>query len=461
MRADLLVAEIGSTTTLVTAFGGLAGGEPRRLGQGQAATTVLDGDVTVGLMGAVARLRAALAEPLEWDKMVASSSAAGGLRMTVHGLVYDMTVRAAREAALGAGANLKLITAGEMTEDDIEDIRDVAPNIILLAGGVDYGEKDTVLRNARLLAESGLKYPVIYAGNAQAKTRVARILEKAGVRVFPVENVYPKIDTLNVEPTRAVIQDVFERHITEAPGMAKIREMVTGRIIPTPGAVMLGAKLLRGRIGDLAVLDVGGATTDVHSVTDGAAENARLAIAPEPTAKRTVEGDLGVFVSAGQVADLAGRAQLAAEIGCGEGELMGYCRPIPQTEREFALSGRLAAVAATTAMDRHVGGLTQLYGPSGRVTIMQGKDLTAVKWIIGTGGALTKLPQGRNILQSLNHRENTPRLFPKNGRVLQDSDYIMAAAGLMSDIYPQAALRLMQKSLGLTDDEFTDNGQDA
>ena len=40
-------------------------------------------------------------DKLEYGEMLATSSAAGGLKMTVHGLVYDMTAKAAKEAALG------------------------------------------------------------------------------------------------------------------------------------------------------------------------------------------------------------------------------------------------------------------------------------------------------------------------------------------------------------------------
>lgn len=447
MHADLLIAEIGSTTTLVTAFAGLTEGKPVEVGQGQTETTVLQGDVTIGLEKAIADMRAKAGEEITWKEMVASSSAAGGLRMTVHGLAYDMTVRAAKEAALGAGANIKMITAGELSQYDLDEITALAPNIILLAGGVDYGEKKTVIYNARLLAESGLKIPVIFAGNLTAKPEVTKILTDAGITVFPVENVYPKIDNLNVEPTRAVIQDVFEKHITEAPGMKKIRDMVTGRIIPTPGAVMLGAKLLQERIGDLVVLDVGGATTDVHSVTEGSAEYTAKAMEPEPFAKRTVEGDLGVFVSAPQVLELCDRAKLAERLECGVDQLMDFVRAIPKTEKEFQVSEEMASVAATVAMSRHAGRIEYLYGPSGRISITKGKDLTAVKWIIGTGGALTKLPAGRKIMESLNHKENSPQLFPRNGIVLQDRNYIMAAAGLMGGSYPEAAFALMQESM--------------
>ena len=449
MDADLLVAEIGSTTTLVTAFTGLEEGKPVDLAQGQAETTVLDGDVTIGLNKAIENMNANAGRTLTWKHMTASSSAAGGLRMTVHGLVYNMTVRAAREAALGAGANIKMVTAGELADYDIDELKEIAPNIILLAGGVDYGEKATVIANAKALASAGLRIPIIYAGNIAAKSQVERILTSAGMTVFPVENVYPGIDQLNVEPTRTVIQDVFEKHIMEAPGMSKIREMVTGRIIPTPGAVMLGARLLQSEIGDLVMLDVGGATTDVHSVTEGDPAIVAKSMAPEPFAKRTVEGDLGLFVSAPTVLEYCDKKALAAELDCDIEDLMDYCRAIPRTEKEILFSSALAKAATDTAMPRHAGVIDYLYGPAGRMTVTRGKDLTAVDWIIGTGGALTRLAAGQKILEELNYPESSPQLFPRHGKVLLDKNYIMAAAGLMSTLYPKAALSLMKESLGL------------
>ena len=108
---DVLIAEIGSTTTVVNAFNNV-NKDPVFLGQGLAPTTVSDGDVTIGLKDAVKDLESNLGETISWNSMLATSSAAGGLKMTVHGLVYDMTVKAAKEAALGAGAVLHMVTAG-------------------------------------------------------------------------------------------------------------------------------------------------------------------------------------------------------------------------------------------------------------------------------------------------------------------------------------------------------------
>ncbi|MEW6725037.1 MAG: GlmL-related ornithine degradation protein [Bacillota bacterium] len=449
MRVDVLVAEIGSTTTVVNAFDGLEA-EPRFIAQGAAPTSVLEGDVTIGLSGAIADLQRNLeAGELEWGAMYASSSAAGGLKMTVHGLVYDMTVRAAKEAALGAGAVLRYLTAGDLTDHDLESIKRIGPNIILLAGGVDYGERATVVANARRLASLGPLAPVIYAGNVAARHEAEAILADAGYRVFAVENVYPRIDELNIEPTRRVIQRVFEEHIIHAPGMDKIRELVTGTITPTPGAVMSAARLLKEDIGDLMVLDVGGATTDVHSVTEGSDEISRLLVSPEPTAKRTVEGDLGVFINARNIAELVGWEQLEEAVPGGR-DLFDQLKPIPDTPGLVELVVYLTGVAVETAVRRHAGRLKHLYGPTGRVTVAEGKDLSKVRWIIGTGGALTRLPGGREIMERLKRPQRGGELFPgADAQVLLDHDYILASLGVLGANHPAAAVALIRKSLRL------------
>lgn len=451
MRVDILIAEIGSTTTVVNAFDGIGRAEPAFVGQGSAPTSVLAGDVRVGLQGAIAELERQVGDKVSYGEMFASSSAAGGLRMTVHGLAYDMTVRAAREAALGAGAVLKHTTAGDLTESDLARVRDIKPNIILLAGGVDYGERATAVNNARRLAALGLNCPVIYAGNIAARDEVEDTLRSAGLKVISVANVYPRIDELDVEPTRRAIQRVFEQHIVQAPGMDRVRDMVTGTIIPTPGAVMNLAKLLKDEIGDLVVIDVGGATTDVHSVTEGSDEINRMLVSPEPVAKRTVEGDLGVYVNAANVCDLIDYTDLATEFGDLD-RMLAALNPIPDTPEQVRFVGRLTETAVFTAVARHAGEVKHLYGPGGRTTIARGKDLSRVQWLIGTGGALTRLPDGEAILSRLRDNRRGREMWPgPDAKVLLDQDYIMASLGTLASRYPAAALALARRSLRLDD----------
>ena len=454
MKVDVLVAEIGSTTTVVNGFTQIGTRAPVFIGQGHAPTTVLQGDVRIGLQGAIENLREGLGvEEISYDSMLAASSAAGGLRMTVHGLVYDMTVRAGKEAALGAGANIHMTTAGVLRDIDLEEIERIAPNLILLAGGTDYGERDTAIKNAEMLCTLTIKAPVIYCGNVQNQDMIRRIFEGAGRELYVTENVYPRLDELNIEPVRALIHRAFEAHITEAPGMAHVRDMVTGTIMPTPGAVMECAQMLHHEIGDVLVVDVGGATTDIHSVTEGSEEIALIQISPEPKAKRTVEGDLGVYVNAESLALMVGFDKLAKETGVDVAGVLEDYHPIPRSEEQLALTTSLAWHASSLAIKRHAGRLRYMYGASGRRAWAEGKDLSKVRWLVATGGALTRLPGRAKILERLTKlNESGEMLYPRPGsmRVLEDRHYIMAALGVLYRDYPEDAALLIKSDLGIS-----------
>jgi hypothetical protein len=441
LKIDALVAEIGSTTTVVSAFDGLVhfpSTTPLLVGQGVAATSVAQGDVGLGLAAARAELEAAIG-PLEPGVTLATSSAAGGLRMTVHGLTQKMTAMAAREAALGAGGVVEYVTAGALRDSDIRRIDEIAPGLLLLAGGVEGGDSETVLGNARRLAELEARPIVVYGGNSSVRDEAVAVLSAAGFQVRVTSNVYPEIDELDIVPARSVIHDAFEEHITHAPGMERIGEFVSGRILPTPGAVLVAAEVLAGAVGDLMVVDVGGATTDVHSVTDGSPEVSAIATEPEPHSKRTVEGDLGTYVSARHVIELLP-----------EGERPATLPPaLPATPDEIEAAVRLTRAAALTAVERHAGRLVHLYTPRGRQTVARGRDLTACRFLIGTGGALTRLPGGQSILMAT--RGAGERLMPPaDARCVLDREYVLAACGALSTYFhADAIVALMRHSTGI------------
>jgi uncharacterized protein (TIGR01319 family) len=410
MKVDILVAEIGSTTTVVNAFTDINTENPIFWGQGQAPTSVLDGDVRAGLQSAIDDLCVKKGvERIEYGEMIATSSAAGGLKMTVHGLVYDMTAKAAKEAALGAGGIIHVITAGRLRRTDLKKIQEIQPNLILIAGGVDYGERETALYNAEMIRSLNLNTPVIYAGNCENHEEIELIFdEESGVKLYIVDNVYPKIDDLNVEPCRKVIQDAFEAHIIHAPGMEHVRDMVTGPIIPTPGAVMECTKLLNEYIGNVITLDVGGATTDLHSVTEDGEQISKILIHPEPKGKRTVEGDLGVFVNMANIVELIGENKLREELSDIDLDaVMQSYKAVPKTPEEIKFVERLTKEAVCQAVSRHAGRIRYIYGPGGRNTVAEGKDLTQVKYIVGTGGALTRLPSRVDIIKEITKHDET------------------------------------------------------
>jgi hypothetical protein len=346
----------------------------------------------------------------------------------------------------------------------------------MLAGGVEGGDVETVLHNAEMLAQvdfaaatgagidaaagaaadhaaadhaapiqdrvlaAGKKPMVIYGGNSAVCDEACQILHAAGFDVRVTPNVYPGIDELDVVPARAVIHDAFEDHIIHAPGMERIGALVTGRILPTPGAVLVAAETLAETLGDLVVIDVGGATTDVHSVTDGSVEYAALQVEPQPHSKRTVEGDLGTYVSAPHVVEMLAQGERPTKLP----------PAIPTTPEEVHAALTLAHYAAVTGVQRHAGQLVHLYTPTGRQTVARGRDLTACRWVIGTGGAFTRLPGGEALLLDVRAKNGGDRLLPpKDARCVVDGDYVFACCGVLLAHFPAAAVvALLRSSLG-------------
>ena len=216
---------------------------------------------------------------------------------------------------------------------------------------------------------------------------------------------------------------------------------------------MEASKLLKASIGDLMTIDVGGATTDIHSVTDGDEEVSRHLLAPEPVAKRTVEGDLGVYVNMLNIVEMISIEKLVETLNMTEEEvshLMNHHVPIPTSPAQIEFVERLTKEAVEVSSKRHAGGYRNLFAGGGKKTFAEGKDLTAVKYIVGTGGALTRLPNRVELLKRVALCNNGTKLLPNaEAEVLIDSDYIMASLGVLSKENPEAALKLLKKSLKL------------
>ena len=445
MKIDCLVAEIGSTTTLINAF--QFNPSPVFLGSGLANTTV-DSDVRVGLQNAKQDLMNKLGViKVSSDEMFASSSAAGGLRMTVSGLVYEMTVKASKQAALNAGANIHHISSGMLEEIDLESIKEAKPNIILVSGGTDFGERETAYKNLVSILNLKLNIPIIYAGNIANHPRIKKefIKEIESREIRIVENVYPRVDFMNIQPLRSEIHKTFEEHIIHAKGMEHIKELVNQSIIPTPGSVLESTILLSEIYGNVMTIDVGGATTDIHSVCEPSDEY-RKYYEGQPIEKRTVEGDLGVFVNHNSVLKLTDYQKLLRKLCISSNEfdeLLNNYNYIPQTDLEKKLVYELTKTCVFHALNRHVGDLKSVYTSNGQKMIPEGKDLSQLQVIILTGGPLINLQDTEEIL--LNYfRENPTKLLPKSGiRIIKDEKYLLSSIGVLSKKYKDLSKQLL------------------
>jgi uncharacterized protein (TIGR01319 family) len=461
-----LAIDFGSTYTKIAAFD-LE--KEELVGTAQARTTV-ESDITNGFKAALSSLKDNIKfKESKIGGMVSCSSAAGGLKMVAVGLTRALTTKAAQEAVLGAGARLVDTYSFKLNANDIQEIGHKVPDLILLAGGIDGGDEKNIIHNARMLAQSTVKAPIIVAGNKNAADKVRTILKKAGKDIQLVDNILPELDRLRIEPAQDAIRGLFIQKITQAKGLSKARKMVDNIIMPTPLAVLKGAILLHDGTGeesgwgDLLVLDVGGATTDIHSIGDGrpAGSGTILKGLPEPYAKRTVEGDLGIRYNAASILEKVGEQRIiektlaqspdqkpTIDISAHIDFLSKNVGHVPQQEDECLIDTALAAVAAELAAHRHAGKIEETYFPTGKVQVQHGKDLTAFKAIIGTGGILA---HGRNpglILKSAGYDRSYPHILsPRSAGLWIDKYYILYAAGLLSETSPRKALRLMKKYL--------------
>lgn len=430
--------------------------------QGKSVTTVEE-DVTLGLERALSDAGIASQSLGGYSLRLACSSAAGGLSLTAIGLVPELTAEAARRAALGAGAVVRQVYSYCLTPKDIAQIREMEPDIILLVGGTDGGESSTIVHNAALLAKSRIHAPIIVAGNRNAAGRVMEILRREDMDVRLTDNVMPRLNLLNVEPAQEAIREVFLERIVKAKGLDRVQQMLQAVAMPTPSAVLAAARLLadgegeEDGWGDLLVVDVGGATTDVHSIAEGGPGGTDVIYRglPEPRLKRTVEGDLGLRINAAPLFAALGESRVRKLMG-GSGKsdlselvdrLSRDCSHIPQSEEEWALEAALGRGAVELAVARHAGEVEELLTPQGRKLFQRGKDLTEVATAIGTGGIFAHHPQAWEMLRGVQTNQDPFLLAPKHAQLCLDRDYIMWAAGLLSDAEPLAALRLLKRCL--------------
>lgn len=474
MKSLAILIDFGSTFTKITA---VDLGKSQVVGRSQAPSTVLT-DVREGLMQALQSLherfhvfpgRPSNLDMLEDHVVLASSSAAGGLRMAVIGLVPGLTVQAATQAALGAGAKVVGSLGFKLDAKAMQDIAIMRPDMVLLTGGTDGGDAATISHNASLLARSALSVPVVVAGNVAVGDAVCETLKNGGKEARRADNVMPRPGELAVESAREEIRRVFMERITEAKGLDKIRATIPV-VLPTPMAVLQGVLLgAQGHDdvpgwGDMLVVDVGGATTDVHSIGYGypGGESTIAQGLSEPFAKRTVEGDLGIRFNAGTLLSRVGLDYLEKELrevfpafAASSEDISEYIAGVsratdrvPQKPWHAAVDALLSRVAVDIAVERHVGKRERIVTREGEAWLHYGKDLRETRTLIGTGGVFIHNPHASFILQKgADAVAAFDVLRPKDPQTFIDSSYLLYAVGLLAENYPAIAARIFHRHI--------------
>ena len=436
-----LLADVGSTWTKLTAVD-----DSGCIAAQASAPTTVSTDIMIGFNAALAEIKAQ-AGIWEYD-LYACSSAAGGLAMIACGLVPDLTGQAAKEAVLGAGAKVLRVFGYNLNRDDLATIQALRPDMILLAGGTDGGNRQILMENAKALAEKVEPLPLVLAGNRNAAHEAAELLTEAGYAVEVTGNVMPELGKLDIEPARSSIRNLFLAHIVRAKGMDSLSRKLAGPLIPTPAAVLAGGRLLSREMDQLLMVDIGGATTDVYSygAEEVPAGMMRKGLEP-PRDMRTVEADIGMRYSLSSLVEQAGLDSIIAQAP--DQELWRR-----ELEQIMAVPGRLvcpeleeletvlAHQAVVISVTRHAGSVERIYSPTGFVDVLKGKDLRGIKTVVGIGGVLANSLQPDKILAI-----EPKGLLPENPKLMLDRDYVMAAAGLLAETRPDLAAKLLANSL--------------
>ena len=311
---------------------------------------------------------------------------------------------------------------------------------------------------------AGMKpgFPIVIAGNRAAAKECSEILKDCETYVCP--NVMPRFGVLETEPTQKKIREIFLNRIIGAKGMSSVTELLSGIMMPTPSAVLQAVELLskgiedENGIGELIAIDVGGATTDIYSIADGMPEQMNTVYKglPEPYAKRTVEGDIGMRYSVQGIVDCAGIKRISELSGIEEDSVAGLIEDLKKhtekvpcgDEKLENLDFALASCAIEEAVKRHAGTISEAYTMMGKTFVQEGKNLTKVGQIVVTGGSLIHTKKTAEIAEHALFSEQTPAsLKPKKADVWVDRAYILAAMGLLSSYYPKTAIRIMKKEL--------------
>jgi len=491
----IIATDCGSTTTKAILIE-YVDGEYRQTVRGEAPTTVEAplNDVTRGVVNSVTELEELarlkynnpnikfLSDDAEKtiiiprngdigaDAYISTSSAGGGLQMMVTGVVASMTGESAERAALGAGAIVMDVIASNdkrLNHEKIERIRELRPDMILMAGGIDGGTTKHVVEMAELIGAAdpkprlgaGYKLPIIYAGNNKATEEIDKTLGQK-VNLMMTDNLRPTLEFENLGPARDKIHDIFMEHVMQqAPGYNKLMEwtraQIDGKIeqraiMPTPAAVgnIMQTIAKQGGI-EVVGVDIGGATTDVFSV-----------FTSEFVFNRTVSANLGMSYSISNVLASAGLPNILrwVPLDIDESGLRNMIknkmiRPttIPALLEELVLEQAIAKEALRLAFIQHKEFAVSLKGIQQNRDISQAfsqdttgntiVNLMTLDLIVGSGGVLSHAPRRQQTAMML-----VDAFLPEGiTRLAVDSIFMTPHLGVLAELNPEAATEVFNK----------------
>lgn len=217
------------------------------------------------------------------------SSANGGLSTLIIGLTHSYSLKYATNIAYNSGINV----IDSIVFQDIEDysIPSDLIDVVIVVGGIDSNGGIFDERLYSYLAK--LNYSnVVYVGNAQDAVSISSSVE--GLLVLP--NIID--DRLHIveKHLKEYLTNLYQQDIEGKEDIKHLYKITGNQIYPTPFVVNKSLPLIHESFSvtdPFILLDIGGATTDVHYSKDLVNDN----IVTEQGHDRLVFKKLGVFKS--------------------------------------------------------------------------------------------------------------------------------------------------------------------
>ncbi len=385
-----------------------------------------------------------------------SSSAHGGLSVAALGLVPDLTLQAAQAAALSAGAKITSVYSYQLNSNDIARLNRECPDILLFSGGTDGGNTSFVEHNAKILRDLDPATVILYAGNRDAVDLVTRELSDHPL-VF-AGNVLPDLREPCPESAREAIRRVFLDRIVEGKGLSELVRHTGTEPRPTPLAMLEFVQAIgqAGNLGRFVLVDMGGATTDIYSHGQMTAEEETVLThgLPEPVTKRTVEGDLGMRISAASAVEAAAPwvQRLQKSMDVTDETLQSWVTSIsadpgrlPADELESDLDELLSLACIGCAVSRHAGRMEIVYTANGPTELRRGKDLRRYDAVVCSGGFSSRGNNPQKAFDILPFDERgRVILTPNRARILYDREYLFP---LLANAFQVAGRPAVKKAL--------------
>lgn len=340
-------------------------------------------DFEAGIARQVATVLAESGIDPERENVYACSSANGGLRVGIVCLSKRFSGTALRNQVLLAGANPVFVHDFEEAHGDSRRV-----DLLLIGGGIDNDDATPMALRLQAFDPSAYQYSaMVYAGCAKLAADFASRFPAATVIANPQgSTLSDRVGSVFEVVRRAYLDDlVFKEGVSELPAV------LSHRIRPTPEVASRGflrSVLNRSTfaiVGPCLVLDIGGATTDVHYTVELVADDSAFKPASGVSVARYVFTDLGIVASRDTLTQqLRAHPQLFDFLGVVQRtdvrELYAGLR-----ESEAVLTPRLLSYACLfLAIDRFARG----NGPG-----LPTADLDRVSQLILTGGAAQTLDE--------------------------------------------------------------------